>query len=115
MIYCITKIPTSTPTTTITITITKLSHWGICCILPSDPHENDRLIKGIWSNLKFVSIINITCWIIYKSIANISWLTPLFYTLPLVSLFMTIYAFFKTHILHLVKLEFSLRLKESLG
>lgn len=62
--------------------------------LPSDPHENDRLIKGIWSNLKFVSIINITCWIIYKSIVNISWLTPLFYTLPLVSLFMTIYKLF---------------------
>lgn len=62
--------------------------------LPSDSHENDRLIKGIWSSLKFVSIINIICWIIYKSIANIPWLAPLFYALPLISLFMTIYKLF---------------------
>lgn len=45
-----------------------LSNGEYATSIPADRHENSRLIIGIWSSLKAVTIVNVLSWVAFKTV-----------------------------------------------
>ncbi|CAK9435536.1 uncharacterized protein LODBEIA_P02630 [Lodderomyces beijingensis] len=63
--------------------------------VPADDKENARLIKGIWSNLKRVAVVNLGSWIVFKLIQYYNKdLKLAYYGIPVLSFGYTVYQLF---------------------
>ncbi|RLV92673.1 Protein ERD1 [Spathaspora sp. JA1] len=50
--------------------------------IPADKEETTRLIRGIYHDLRAISVVNIICWIIVRTTHGYEWLKILGYILP---------------------------------